>query len=167
LNQINIDLSARMADVEALVQTAEQRLIVTQSSLDRALEQVKVLEASGEENRQRMSATEAARVAAVDRAEQLAKSLAAQENAHQRSEKRGERLLAQLQEQQEEHQQLNDGLAAENAALRASIESARAESTIIVAALEAARKERTQRMLSERNGSTQNIDKSEVTSTIQ
>jgi chromosome segregation ATPase len=162
LNQINIDLSAKIAEFQALIVTADRQLIETQTKLVRALEQVKALEASAEESRQNLSATEAARLAAVDRAEQHSKALATLEKAHKRSEERAERLLTQLHDLQQERQMQVDTLEAAHAEVKSSIESAKTEYAIMASALETARKERTERVRSGHKIGSQTIKKIEA-----
>ncbi len=145
LDTINVDLSTRLAEFQAASQVADRRGSDMQTSLYRALERVRELEAASEEARQRQGAMEAARLAAVDRADHLAKSTATQEKALTRSEDRVARLQAQIEALQAEHADQIETLNGQISSLKGSIENFRAESVIIAAALETARRERSMR----------------------
>lgn len=94
----------------------------------------------------------AARLAAVDRADHLAKSTATQEKALARSEERVARLQDRVGALQAEHEQQVEVLNDQVAGLKASLEGFRAESAIIAAALETARRERSNREPAGRDG---------------
>jgi hypothetical protein len=73
LEVLNAEQSSRLADVQAVSNSAERRSESLQVSLDRALERVRILELSDEEARQKQATMEVARLAAVERAEALTK----------------------------------------------------------------------------------------------
>lgn len=150
LDTINIDLSTRLAELQASSQLNDRRGADMQTSLYRALERVRELEAGAEDGRQRAAAMDAARLAAVDRADHLAKSNGTQEKALARSEERVARLQDRVGALQAEHEQQVETLNDQIAGLKATSEGFRAESAIIVAALETARRERANREPSSR-----------------
>jgi crescentin len=142
LETLNAEQTVQLGEVQAAARLAERRADEVQNGLDRALERVQGLEAAVEEARQRQITMEAARLAAVDRAEGLTQSSAAQEKALGRSEDRVAKLQARLGAAQEEHQARLQTLTEQNAAVRAELERVRADAAMTAAALEAARRER-------------------------
>jgi len=145
LETLNVDLATRLAELQATSQVTDRRGADLQTSLYRALERVRELEAAGEESRQRQAAMDAARLAAVDRADHLSKSTTAQEKALARSEDRVAKLQARIGDLQAGHEEQVQALNDQIATLRSSLESFRAESAMISSALETARRERTVR----------------------
>jgi crescentin len=145
LETLNADLSTRLAEIQATSQTADRRGADLQTSLYRALERVSELEAAADEARQRQGTVDAARLAAVDRAEHVTKASQAHEKALARSEDRVAKLQGQISTLQADHAAQVAALGEQVAELKASMESARAESAMIAAALETARRERSGR----------------------
>ena len=113
-----------------------------QINLDRAVERVRALESEIEEARQRQAAMEVARVAAVDRADALAKAAAGHDKAIARAEDRMVKLQAKLSAAQDEHEKRVQTLNQQISALREDLESVRAEAAMSAAALDAARRGR-------------------------
>lgn len=142
LETLNAEQTVQLGELQASARQFERRAEEVQSNLDRALERVQTLEAAVEEARQRQITMEAARLAAVDRAEGLTQSSAAQEKALGRSEDRVAKLQARMGAAQEEHQSRLQALTEQNATLRAELERLRADSAMIAAALDAARRDR-------------------------
>ncbi len=142
LETLNGEQTIQLGELQAAARLSERRAEEAQNGLDRALERIQSLEAALEETRQRQITMEAARLAAVDRAEGLTQSLAAQEKALGRSEDRVAKLQTRLGAAQEEHQARLQTLTEQNAAMRAELERVRADSAMTAAALDAARRER-------------------------
>ncbi|HRJ62990.1 hypothetical protein [Brevundimonas sp. UBA2416] len=142
LETLNGEQTIQLGELQAAARLSERRAEEAQNGLDRALERIQSLEAAVEETRQRQITMEAARLAAVDRAEGLTQSLAAQEKALGRSEDRVAKLQTRLGAAQEEHQARLQTLTEQNAAMRAELERVRADSAMTAAALDAARRER-------------------------
>jgi len=157
LEALNVDLSTRLAELQVSAQTGDRRGADLQTSLYRALERVRELEASAEEARQRQATMDAARLAAVDRAEHLAKSTTTQEKALARSEERVAKLQTRISNLQAQHEEQVQGLNEQVAGLRSSLEGFRAESAMINAALETARRERPGREAPVRVGDTSGL----------
>lgn len=142
LETLNGEQTVQLGELQAAARLSERRAEEVQNSLDRALERVQGLEAAGEEARQRQITMEAARLAAVDRAEGLTQSAAAQEKALGRSEDRVAKLQTRLGAAQEEYQARLQTLTEQNASMRAELERVRADAAMTTAALDAARRER-------------------------
>ena len=145
LDVLNAEQGVRLAEVQAAATTAERRADTLQTQLDRALERVASLEATSEEGRQRLAAMDVARLAAVDRAEALAKSAMTHDKAIARAEDRMLKLQAKLDSTEAEYQARVKALNEQVSALRGELEGARAEAAMSAAALDAARRERTGR----------------------
>lgn len=100
---------------------------------------------------------EAARLAAVDRAETLAKAATAHEKAISRAEDRMLKIQAKLTAAQDEHHAKTQAMLQQTSALRAELEGVRAEAAMSSAALDAARRERGGRPVVSEVGSVQPI----------
>lgn len=142
LDVLNAEQASRLADLQAVAQAAERHSDTLQVSLDRALERTRVLEAAFEDARQRLAAMDVARLAAVDRAEALTKAATVHDKAIARAEERMLKIQARLASAQDEHQARVETLNQQISALRAELESVRADAAMTNAALEAARRER-------------------------
>jgi crescentin len=142
LEALNADLTAELGDLRGGGQAGERRIAELQTRLDRALERVADLEAASAEARQTLSTTEAARLAAVDRAEGLSRASGAHEKALARSEERTARLQSQIRKLETDRDARLVALTDEADALRSELEAARAHGAITAASLDAARRER-------------------------
>ena len=147
-----MEQGVRLAEVQAAATTAERRADTLQTQLDRALERVASLEATSEDGRQRLAAMDVARLAAVDRAEALAKSALTHDKAIARAEDRMLRLQAKLASTEAEYQGRVKALSEQITGLRGELEGARAEAAMNAAALDAARRERTGRPAADSQG---------------
>ncbi|MCZ8087874.1 MAG: hypothetical protein O9257_11155 [Brevundimonas sp.] len=152
LDVLNAEQGVRLAEVQAAATTAERRADTLQTQLDRALERVASLEATSEDGRQRLAAMDVARLAAVDRAEALAKSALTHDKAIARAEDRMLRLQAKLASTEAEYQGRVKALSEQITGLRGELEGARAEAAMNAAALDAARRERTGRPAADSQG---------------
>lgn len=142
LDALNADQASRLGELQAVAHAAGRKGETLQTSLDRALERIQTLESSAEEARQRQAAMETARLAALDRAEALAKAATAHDKAIARAEERMLKIQAKLAAAQDEHQTKAQTLTRQISSLRAELEGARAEASMAAAALESARRER-------------------------
>jgi crescentin len=142
LEVLNSEQASRLNELQTGAHAAERKADTLQVSLDRALERVRALEIETEESRQRQASMEVARVAAVDRAEALTKAAMAHDKAIARAEERTAKLQAKLSAAQDEHEAKIQTLTQQINALREDLESARAESAMSAAALDAARRGR-------------------------
>ncbi|MDP3403309.1 MAG: hypothetical protein Q8S03_01385 [Brevundimonas sp.] len=142
LDVLNAEQASRLVELQAVSNAAGRQGETLQVGLDRAMERVRALEAAAEDSRQRQAAMDVARIAAVDRAEALAKAAATHDKAIARAEDRMVKLQARLAGVQDEHQSRVDAMTQQISSLRAELESARAEGAMTAAALEAARRDR-------------------------
>ncbi|WP_333897092.1 hypothetical protein [Brevundimonas aurantiaca] len=142
LEVLNSELTSRLGELQTGGHAAERRADTLQINLDRAVERVRALESEIEEARQRQAAMEVARVAAVDRADALAKAAAGHDKAIARAEDRMVKLQAKLSAAQDEHEKRVQTLNQQISALREDLESVRAEAAMSAAALDAARRGR-------------------------
>lgn len=142
MEALNAELSAASGDLRSGGQAAERRVAELQTRLDRALERIGDLEAAAEEARTGQSAMDAARLAAVDRAETLSRTAGAHEKALARSEAHGLRLQAQMRKLETDRAAQVEGLVEQIETLKAELETTRAHAAITTASLDAARRER-------------------------
>lgn len=142
LETLNGELTTKLAEMQAASHATDRATEEMTTGLERALERVRVLEADAEESRQRQAAMDAARLAAVDRAEHLSKATSAQEKALARSEDRLNKLQARLSAVQAEHDARAQQLVEQVASSRSELEALRAESAMTTAALDTARRDR-------------------------
>ena len=158
LDVLNAEQASRLAELQAVSNTAERQGETLQVSLDRALERTRALEAAGEDARQRQAAMDVARIAAVDRAEALVKAAATHDKAIARAEDRMVKIQTRLATVQDEQQARVEAMTQQISATRAELESVRAEAAMTAAALEAARRERNPRPVPhDSQGSVQSI----------
>lgn len=142
LEVLNTEQSTRISELQSGQHAAERKAEGLQIALDRALERIRGLEVEVEDGRQRLAGVEVARLAAVDRADALAKAAAAHDKAIARAEDRMLKIQAKLAAAQDDGQAKAKSMMDQTAALRAELEAARAEAAMAGAALEAARRER-------------------------
>ena len=157
LEVLNTEQASRLSELQAGSHGSERKAEQLQISLDRAMERIRGLEGETEETRQRMAGMEVARLAAVDRAETLAKAATAHEKAIARAEDRMLKIQAKLTAVQDEHQAKAQAATQQTSALRAELEGVRAEAAMSAAALDAARRERGGRPVANDGGSVQPI----------
>lgn len=145
LETLNVDLTTALTEAQSAGQGSERKVSHLGVDLNRAMERIRELEAGAEESRQRLVIMESARLAAVDRAEHLAKSASASEKALIRSEERVNKLQAFMTSLKVESDGRVKALTEQIGSMRSNLEGARAESAMTAAALDAARRERTAR----------------------
>ncbi|MBN8551798.1 MAG: hypothetical protein J0L52_02740 [Caulobacterales bacterium] len=142
LERLNADLTTSLNESQAAAQAAERRASHLQTDLNRTTDRLRDHETQAEEGRQRLAAMDAARLAAVDRAEHLSKSATANERALSRSEARAAKLQTTIDGLKSDadvrRRELNEQLES----LRSRLEGAQAESAMTAAALDTARRER-------------------------
>ena len=142
LEEMNGQISARLNESSAQQQAVERRAGDLNVALERALERVRNLEDEVEDLRARHAGVDTARAAAIERADQLAKTVGAHEKALKRAEERGAQLRTRfeaLQASEDEVRRAHDDKVAE---LQAEIERIRAEAALAEGALESARRDR-------------------------
>lgn len=142
LELLNGEQAVRLNDLQSGGHLVERRADTLQIGLDRALERARILEGEAEETRQRQTSMEAARAAAVDRAEALTKAAMAHDKAIVRAEERMIKIQAKLTAAQDEHDARVQAMGKQLTALRDDLETARAEGAMSAAALDAARRGR-------------------------
>jgi len=157
LDLLNTEQAIRLSELQTGSHGTERKAEQLQVSLDRAMERIRGLETETEDTRQRMAGMEAARLAAVDRAETLAKAATAHEKAIARAEDRMLKIQAKLTAAQDEHHAKTQAMLQQTTALRAELEGVRAEAAMSSAALDAARRERGGRPAVSEGGSVQPI----------
>uniref|UniRef100_B0T552 Uncharacterized protein n=1 Tax=Caulobacter sp. (strain K31) TaxID=366602 RepID=B0T552_CAUSK len=142
LEEMNGQISARLNDSSAQQQAVERRAGDLNVALERALERVRNLEDEVEDLRGRHAGVDTARAAAIERADQLAKTVGAHEKALKRAEERAAQLRTRfeaLQASEDETRRAHDEKVAEMAA---EIERIRSEAALAEGALESARRDR-------------------------
>lgn len=142
LETLNADLTNELGDLRGGGQASERRALELRTRLDRALERIQDLEAGAEDTRQAQAAMEAARLAAVDRAEGLARTAAAHEKALARSETRAQRLEGQMRKLEADRDAQAAALTEQIDGLKSELDAARAQAAITAAALDVARRDR-------------------------
>lgn len=142
LETLNADLTNELGDLRGGGQASERRALELRTRLDRALERIQDLEANAEETRQAQAAMEAARLAAVDRAEGQARAAGAHEKALTRSEARAQRLENQLRKLEADRDAQVAALSEQIDGLRSELDAARAQAAITAASLDVARRDR-------------------------
>ena len=152
LDRLNAELTSRLNESQSAGQTSERRSGNLQIDLTRSQDKTKELESLLEESRQRHAATDAARQAAVERADQLAKSAAAAERGLARSEQRASKLQETIEALRAQNEAKARGLSEQMDALRARMQEAEAEQAMTAAALEASRRNRSNDSPSAANG---------------
>lgn len=142
LEEMTGQISARLNESSAQQQAVERRAGDLNVALERALERVRNLEDEVEDLRARHAGVDTARAAAIERADQLAKTVGAHEKALKRGEERAVQLRARfetLQASEDEVRRHHDDKVAE---LQTEIERIRAEAALAEGALESARRDR-------------------------
>jgi len=142
LEEMNGQISARLAESSAHQKAVERRAGDLNVALERALERIRTLEEDSEGLRQRHAGVDTARATAIERADQMAKSAAAQEKAMKRAEERVQQLRTRLDGMQEAQDQLRREHEEKVAELQATIERLTSENALAEGALEAARRDR-------------------------
>lgn len=142
LEEMNGQISARLNESSAQQQAVERRAGDLNVALERALERVRNLEDEVEDLRARHAGVDTARAAAIERADQLAKTVGAHEKALKRAEERAAQLRTRfeaLQASEDEIRRAHDDKIAE---MQAEIERVRSEAALAEGALESARRDR-------------------------
>lgn len=142
LEEMNGQISARLAESSAHQKAVERRAGDLNVALERALERIRSLEEEAEGLRQRHAGVDTARATAIERADQLAKNAVAQEKAMKRAEERAQQLRSRLDAMQEAQDQLRREHEEKVAELQATIERLTSEAALAEGALEAARRDR-------------------------
>lgn len=142
LELLNGEQTTQLKDLQSGGHVSERRADTLQIGLDRAMERARALEIEAEEMRRRQVSMEAARAAAVDRAEALTKAAMAHDKAIVRAEERMTKIQAKLTAAQDEHDARVQAMGKQLTALRDDLETARAEGAMSAAALDAARRGR-------------------------
>jgi crescentin len=142
LEEMNGQISAKLNESSAQQQAVERRAGDLNVALERALERVRNLEDEVEDLRGRHAGVDTARAAAIERADQLAKTVGAHEKALKRAEERAAQLRTRfeaLQASEDETRRTHDDKVAE---LQTEIERIRSEAALAEGALESARRDR-------------------------
>jgi crescentin len=142
LEEMNGQISARLNESSAQQQAVERRAGDLNVALERALERVRNLEDEVEDLRGRHAGVDTARAAAIERADQLAKTVSAHEKALKRAEERAAQLRTRfeaLQASEDEVRRAHDEKITE---MQAEIERIRSEAALAEGALESARRDR-------------------------
>ena len=142
LETLNQDLTTALTEAQAASQGGERKISHLEVDLNRAQDRIRELEAASEDWRQRLSAMEGARLAAVDRADHLAKSASATEKALIRSEERVSKLQSFMNALKAESDDRVKALNEQIGSMRSNLDGARAESAMNSAALDAVRRDR-------------------------
>jgi crescentin len=142
LEEMNTQISARLAESSAQQKAVERRAGDLNVALERALERIRALEEEAEGLRQRHAGVDTARATAIERADQMAKNASAQEKALKRAEERAQQLRARLDAVQEAQDQVRREHEQKVADLQATIERLTSEAAMAEGALEAARRDR-------------------------
>lgn len=142
LEEMNGQISARLAESSTHQKAVERRAGDLNVALERALERVRALEEEADGLRQRHAGVDTARATAIERADQLAKSGVAQDKALKRAEERSAQLRTRLDGMQEAQDQLRREHEDKVAELQATIERLTSEAALAEGALEAARRDR-------------------------
>ncbi|CAN5588746.1 crescentin [soil metagenome] len=142
LEEMNGQISAKLNESSAQQQAVERRAGDLNVALERALERVRNLEDEVEDLRGRHAGVDTARAAAIERADQLAKTVVAHEKALKRAEERATQLRTRfdaMQTAQDDIRRQHDDKVAE---LQTEIERIRSEAALAEGALESARRDR-------------------------
>ena len=142
LEEMNGQISARLAESSAHQKAVERRAGDLNVALERALERIRALEEESDGLRQRHAGVDTARATAIERADQMAKSATAQEKALKRAEERAQQLRARLDAMQEAQDQIRREHEDKISDLQATIERLTSEAALAEGALEAARRDR-------------------------
>ncbi len=142
LEEMNGQISQRLAESSAQQQAVERRAGDLNVALERALDRIRSLEDEGEGLRQRHAGVDTARAAAIERADQLAKAAVAHDKTLQRAEERANQLRARLEVMQEAQDTSRRQSEEKLGELQAQIERLTSEAALSEGALEAARRDR-------------------------
>lgn len=142
LEEMNGQISQRLAESSAQQQAVERRAGDLNVALERALDRIRSLEDESETLRQRHAGVDTARAAAIERADQLAKAAVAHDKTLQRAEDRANQLRARVEAMQEAQDATRRQHEEKVAELQAQIERLTSEAALSEGALEAARRDR-------------------------
>jgi crescentin len=142
LEEMNGQISARLNESSAQQQAVERRAGDLNVALERALERVRNLEDEVEGLRGRHAGVDTARAAAIERADQLAKTVGAHEKALKRAEERAAQLRTRFETLQASEDETRRGHDDKVAEMQAEIERIRSEAALAEGALESARRDR-------------------------
>jgi crescentin len=142
LEEMNGQISGRLNESSAQQQAVERRAGDLNVALERALERVRNLEDEVEGLRGRHAGVDTARAAAIERADQLAKTVGAHEKALKRSEERAAQLRTRFEALQASEDEIRRGHDDKVAEMQAEIERIRSEAALAEGALESARRDR-------------------------
>ncbi|WP_419253438.1 intermediate filament-like cell shape determinant CreS [Caulobacter sp. ErkDOM-YI] len=142
LEEMNGQISQRLAESNAQQQAVERRAGDLNVALERALDRIRSLEDEGEGLRQRHAGVDTARAAAIERADQLAKAAVAHDKTLQRAEERANQLRVRLEVMQEAQDTSRRQSEEKLGELQAQIERLTSEAALSEGALEAARRDR-------------------------
>ena len=142
LEEMNSQISQRLAESSAQQQAVERRAGDLNVALERALDRIRSLEDEGEGLRQRHAGVDTARAAAIERADQLAKAAVAHDKTLQRAEERANQLRVRLEAMQEAQDAARRQHEEKVGELQAQIERLTSEAALAEGALEAARRDR-------------------------
>jgi len=142
LEEMNGQISQRLAESSAQQQAVERRAGDLNVALERALDRIRSLEDEGEGLRQRHAGVDTARAAAIERADQLAKAAVAHDKTLQRAEERANQLRVRLEVMQEAQDTSRRQSEEKLGELQAQIERLTSEAALSEGALEAARRDR-------------------------
>ncbi len=142
LDELNAELSRSLADVSAAQRGADLEIAEMKVTARRLGDTARNAEDASATLKRDFAASDAARLAAVERAEELAKALKKRDAALKKAEDKAAAAAARLDAEQLDHARRRADLEERIAALEAQAERERAERTITEGALNSARKER-------------------------
>lgn len=142
LEEMNGQISAKLNESSAQQQAVERRAGDLNVALERALERVRNLENEVEDLRGRHAGVDTARAAAIERADQLAKTVGAHEKALKRAEERAAQLRTRFEAMQTSQDEIRRQHEDKVAELQTEIERIRSEAALAEGALESARRDR-------------------------
>ena len=142
LEEMNGQISAKLNESSAQQQAVERRAGDLNVALERALERVRNLEDEVEDLRGRHAGVDTARAAAIERADQLAKTVGAHEKALKRAEERAAQLRTRFEAMQASQDEVRRQHEDKVAELQTEIERIRSEAALAEGALESARRDR-------------------------
>ena len=142
LEALNASLIGRLSDADMGQRQVERHTRDLQVSLDRANERVEQLEGELGAQRANLTAIERARMAAVERGDQLGRTLQAQDTTVRRAEERLRELQARIDAVAADQELARRALDQQKDEAAAEMERLRAELTMSEAGLQAARRDR-------------------------
>ncbi|MDB5456823.1 MAG: hypothetical protein JWP92_2408, partial [Caulobacter sp.] len=130
LEELNGHISHKLNESTAQQQAVERRAGDLNLSLERALERIRLLEEEAENLRQRHAGVDTARAAAIERADQLAKTVVTHEKALKRAEERAAQLRARFETLQASQDLARQEYEDKVAEMQSEIERARSEAAL-------------------------------------